>query len=210
MRLPTAVAPPVFNYSLDWRFLLPMTDFQNGRILFDDNADFTQTLGQVGIHPRQQLSLQELRTLKNNQFPFFVLPFGLPVSWSGTKSKDRIEFYASLRRFLAAGGYLLVGFNNSLARRTNSQKVYHSSTPRHMVAEMRQAGFKSVKIFGAMPNLQIPEYIFDLDPQTTQFALQNRFRRKPAVLQALRVLSVTIGMQRLSNFLPCYFVVASA
>ena len=61
-----------------------------------------------------------------------------------------------------------------------------------------------------MPNLQIPEYLFDLDPRVIDFALRNRFRRKPAVLQALRLLAGTIGWKRISNFLPCYFAVAAA
>ena len=68
----------------------------------------------------------------------------------------------------------------------------------------------SVKMYGAMPDLRIPEYIFDLDPRALDFAARNRFRRKPAVLQGLRVLAATIGLQRITNFLPCYFAVATA
>jgi hypothetical protein len=76
--------------------------------------------------------------------------------------------------------------------------------------ELNQAGYSSIQLFGAMPDLRIPEYIFDLDPRTILFALQNRFRRKPAVLRALRLLAWTAGPARLSNLLPCYFAVATA
>jgi hypothetical protein len=61
-----------------------------------------------------------------------------------------------------------------------------------------------------MTNLHIPEYVFDLDPRVIDFALRNRFRRKPAVLQALRLFARTVGLKSISNFLPCYFAVAAA
>jgi hypothetical protein len=79
-----------------------------------------------------------------------------------------------------------------------------------MTDELRQAGFRSARIYGAMPSLEIPEYIFDIDPRAIHFALRNRFRRKPTVLHALRLLSGAIGWKRISNFLPCYFAVAAA
>ena len=207
MRSQTTSAPQVFNYSLDWRFLLPLVDLQNGRVLFEEDADFTQTLEQVGILPGQQLSFSDIRGLKDEHFPFLALPFGLPT---GRTTEDRVAFYSSLRRFIEADGHLLVGFSNALHWRTGSPANYRTSTPRRIASELSAAGFKSVKIFGAMPDLKIPEYIFDLDPRTVQFALQNRFRRKPALLQALHVLAGAIGMHRMSNFLPGYFAVAAA
>ncbi|HEY3473220.1 MAG TPA: hypothetical protein VGK56_01345, partial [Anaerolineales bacterium] len=107
-------------------------------------------------------------------------------------------------------GNLLVGFNHPWNRRASLAGQYHSVTPHRVADQLKQAGYSSIKLFGAMPNLQIPEYIFDMDPRTIHFALQNRFRRKPAVLRGLRLLAGTIGLARLSNLLPCYFVVAAA
>jgi hypothetical protein len=205
----TAPPPRVFNYSLDWRFLLPMADPKNVCLLFEENADFSQTLEQAGLHVSQKLSLSDLKDRKTNSFHSLVMPFGLPVGWTGARHKARVAFYFSVRRFIDSGGHLLVGFNNVLNWRVNSPPKYYPSTPRRIAAELKQAGFKSVKIFGAMPDLQIPEYIFDLDPRAIQFALQNRFRRKPAVLQALQFLSVTVGWKRASHLLPCYFAVAT-
>lgn len=207
MRSPNPSAPQVFNHSLDWRFLLPLADLQKGLVLFEENADFTRALEQVGILPEQRLSFLDVRALKDKQFPVLALPFGLPT---GKTMEDGVAFYSSLRRTLEDNGYLLVGFHNAWNWRAGSLTHYRTFTPRRVTSDLAAAGFKSVRMFGAMPNLNIPEYIFDLDPRAIQFALQNRFRRKPALLRVLGVLAGTIGMHRISNFLPGYFAVATA
>jgi hypothetical protein len=213
MRLPPQTAttplPRVFNYSLDWRFLLPLADPKKVCLLFEEDADFSQTLEQVGLHVSEKLSLSDLKYHKPHSFQVIVMPFGLSVGWAGARHKDHVAFYFSVRRFIDPDGYLLVGFNNALNWRATSQTNYYSSTPRRIADELKQAGFNSVKMFGAMSNLQIPEYIFDLDPRAIQFVLQNRFRRKPAILQVLRFLSGTVGWKRASHLLPCYFAVAT-
>ncbi len=208
----TAISTPpqVFRHSLDWRFLLPIADLHKGYFLFEDDVELSQALEHVGIHPSQRLSFSDFRNSKNDKNSFLVLPFGLPTGLVGTRSADRVEFFFSARRFLETGGTLLVGFNNSLSWHAHSGTQYHSFTPHRLKNELKQTGFMSVEIFGAMPNLQIPEYIFELDSRTLRFALQNRFRRKPAVLRALRVLSRTFGWKSLLHFLPCYFAVATA
>ena len=202
-------SPRVFHYSLDWRFLLPTTDLRNIGLLLEDDQDFRETLGQVGIQAAQQLSLSELKHKNRNEMQSFVMPFGLPTGWVGPKQEDQVEFYASLHRSLALEGYLLVGFNNAWNLPTGSRAKYYSSTPRRMSAQLRQAGFQAVEVFGVMQDLAIPEYIFNLESRSLQFALQNRFRRKPRILRVLRVLAKTIGVARLANFLPCYFALAS-
>jgi hypothetical protein len=202
--------PRVFHYSLDWRFLLPMADLQKIYLLLEQDRDLTQTLAQVGIPHSQQLSFADLRRNKKTDIQSFVMPFGLPAGWTGAKHEDQVEFYSSLRRLLPPGGYLLVGFNNVWNLRANSQRKYHACTPRRMTDQLKQSGFQSIQIFGAMPTLAIPEYIFELSSRTLQFTLQNRFRRKPAVLRALHLLSGILGWKPISNFLPCYFAVATA
>src|SRR5215211_2664516 len=201
--------PRHFQYSLDWRFLLPLTDTKQIGLLLEDEQDFNQTLEQVGIHMSQLLSFADFKHNTNNNLHSFVMPFGVPIGWANAKQEDQVEFYDSLRRLISSGGYLLVGFNNVWNLRAKSQEKYYPSTPRRIVHQLKQAGFPSVKMFGAMPNLAIPEYIFDLDSRAIQFALKNRFRRKVAVLRVLGALSGTIGLERLSNFLPCYFAVAT-
>jgi hypothetical protein len=187
---------------------LPLTDTKKIYLLFEDDQDFSQTLEQVGIHTSQQLSLMELRQKNGRDIQSFVMPFGMPVSWVSAKHEDQVGFYRSVQRLIPSGGCLLVGFNNSWNLRSTPQKKSYPATPRRIANQLMQAGFTSVTIFGAMPNLAIPEYIFDLDSRTMQFALQNRFRRKQAILRVLRILSAAIGWRRLSNFLPCYFAVA--
>jgi hypothetical protein len=200
--------PRVFHYSLDWRFLLPVADAKNIYLLREENEDFSQTLSQVGIDISQQVAFSDLRQKKNNEIQSFVIPFGLPSGSVSPKGEDQVEFYSSVRRLIISGGYLLVGFHNVWNARVNSP--YRVCTPRRMTAQLKQAGFPSIQIFGAMPNLAIPAYIFDLESEPAHFALQNRFRRKPTVLRVLGVLSRTLGWKRLSNFLPCYFAVATA
>jgi hypothetical protein len=211
IRQETYSSPPrVFNHSLDWRFLLPMADLSKGYLLFEEDAEFSQTLEHIGIEASQRLSLSDVRNRKQEIIPFLVMPFGVPVGWAGSRSMDRIEFYSSVRSILETGGFLLVGFNNRMKWRAKPESKYHSSTPHRLTNELKRAGFQFVKIYGAMPDLQIPEYIFELDPQPLRFALQNRFRRKPAVLGALRALDRIIGEKGISHFLPCYFAVATA
>jgi hypothetical protein len=206
----TTPQPRVFRYSLDWRFLLPMAEPRNTCLLFEEDADFSQALEQVGIRDSQQLSFSELQDHNNESFQLLVMPFGLPTGRVGAGREDRVQFYGSIRGFIDSGGHLLVGFNNVLNWRATPQALYRASTPSRIAGELGQAGFKSVKIYGAMPNLRIPEYLFDLDPRVIQYAIGNRFGRKPAVLQALRLIAGTIGWKRISNFLPCYFAVAAA
>ena len=201
--------PPLFHYSLDWRFLLPLTDPKKIRVLVEEDRDFSLALEQVGIGALQQLSFSELKQNTKHDAQSIVLPFGIPARWVTAKPEDQVEFYRSLRRFISSDGCLLVGFNNIWNLPAHSQKKYYPGTPRRILAQLRQAGFPSVMMFGSMSNLAVPEYIFDLDARTIQFALQNRFRRKPAILGALRVLSLAIGSRRIADFLPCYFAVAT-
>ena len=202
--------PRLFHYSLDWRFLLPLADPKKIYLFLEEDQDFSSAIQQVGIDASQQLSFSELQQKMDNDIQSFVMPFGIPVRWVNAKDEDQVAFYASTRRLISSDGCLLIGFTNAWGFRRNSQQTYHSSTPRRIIKQLRRAGFPSITIFGAMPNLAIPEYIFDLDFRTAQFALQNRFRRKPAVLRTLQGLSGVIGWKRISNFLPCYFVVATA
>ena len=202
--------PRVFQHSLDWRFLLPMVAVKKICLLTEEGVEFSQTLEQVGIHTSQQLSFSDLKQNGTNKIQFFVMPFGVGAGWVGAKHEDQVEFYGFVRRLISSGGCLLIGFDNFWWMPARSKAKYYSSTPGRMAGQLRQAGFQSIKIFGAMPNLAVPEYIFDLDSRTIQFSLRNRFRRKPALLHVLRVLEGTIGWKRLSNFLPCYFVVATA
>jgi hypothetical protein len=201
--------PRVFNYSLDWRFLLPLSTADKIFVFLEDDSDFSQTLEQVGISVSNQLSFLNIEQKEKKDSASFVLPFGLPVRWVGREPTDQIEFFRSMRKLMDDNGNLLVGFENSWNYRPSTQTKYHPSTPRGAVSQLQKAGFKTFKVFGVISNLSIPEYIFDLNAQPMYFALQHRFKRKPVLLNLLQLLSSTIGLTGISDFLPCYFVVAT-
>jgi len=201
--------PRVFRYSLDWRFLLPISDPAKITVVLENEADFSETLDQIGVPVSNQLSFANFKQGDRNSTQSCVLPFGLPVRWVSTQQDEQIEFCRSIRRLINPDGYLLIGFNNFWNPRSHAQPRYHSSTARRVAYQLNRAGFKSIKIFGAMPNLCIPEYIFDLNAQAIHFTLRHRFRRKPVMVNALQMLSHTIGLDYISSFLPCYFAVAT-
>lgn len=201
--------PRVFHYSLDWRFLLPIADPGKFLIVFEDNSDFSQTLEQAGIPPANQLTFSALGKKVEQKAQSIVLPFGLPLDGLGARQADQIKFFHSLRQEIEPGGCLLLGFKNAWSYRSHAQSEYCSSTPRRVANQLKQAGFKSSRFFGAFPNLDIPEYIFELNAGTLRFALDHRFRRKPVLWQALQVLSRAVGWNSISTLLPYYFVIAA-
>lgn len=201
--------PRVFNHSLDWRFLLPLSNPEKIFVLFEDDFDFGLTLEKAGIPVSNQLSFLDIERKEKSEAASFVFPFGLPVRWVGKESSDQIEFFRSMRQLIGEAGNLLVGFNNSWSYPPNAQTKYHSSTSRRITAQLQTAGFKTIKVLGVIPSLEIPEYIFDLNTQPIYFALQHRFKRKPILLNLIQLLSHTIGLAYLSDFLPCYFVLAA-
>lgn len=200
--------PRVFNYSLDWRFLLPLSSPDKVFVLFEENSDFCQTLEHAGIPVANQLAFLDIQQKENNQVNSLVLPFGVPVQWVSGEDADQTEFFRSMRQLISEHGNLLVGFNNSRGFRSKAQRQYYSSTLQQMTSQLQKAGFKAVKVFGVIPDLNIPEYIFDLNARPLQFALQHRFKRKPIILNLLQLLSYTAGVMRISDFLPGYFIAA--
>jgi hypothetical protein len=201
--------PRIFNHSLDWRFLLPLSNPEKTFVFFEDDFDFGQTLEQVGIPVSNQLSFLDIEQKEKSEAVSFVFPFGLPVRWVGREQADQIELFRSMRQLMGATGNLLVGFNNSRSYWKNAQTQYHTSTPQRIVAQLQKAGFKTIKVLGVIPTLRIPEYIFDLNAQPIYFALQHRFKRKPILLNLIQLLSHTIGLVPISDFLPCYFALAT-
>lgn len=201
--------PRVFNYSLDWRFLLPISNADKTFVFLEDDPDFGQTLEQVGIPVSNQLSFLNIEQKEKKESASLVLPFGLPVRWVGGEQADQIEFFRSMRKLVDDNGSLLVGFNNSWTYRSSPRTKYHPSTPGRVVSQLQEAGFKTIRVFGVISNLSIPEYIFDLNAKPLYFALQHRFKRKPVILNLLQLLSYTLGLTGISDFLPCYFVLAT-
>jgi hypothetical protein len=201
--------PRVFKYSLDWRFLLPFSDPDKTFVFFEDDPEFSQTLEQVGIPLSNRISLLDIEGKEKSTSASVVFPFGLPVRWVGQEQADQIEFFRSMRMLIGDTGNLLVGFNNVWNYSSNPRTKYHYSSSRRMTSQLKEAGFKIIKVFGVIPTLSIPEYIFDLNSQTIYFALQHRFKGKPVLHYLLQLLSHTKGPALVSDVLPCYFIVAT-
>ena len=201
--------PRVFHYSLDWRFLLPLSDPHRIFVFFEDNPDFCETLEYVGIPVSNQLSFLDIQQKPQKEASSLAFPFGVPVNWVSGEAADQIEFFRSIRKLLGEHGNLLVGFRNARGYRSNLAANYYRSTPQQMSTQLQKAGFKAIKRFGVIPDLNIPEYIFELNPRSLDFALQHRFKRKTLFLKLLQLLSHTSGMMHLFDFLPCYFVAAT-
>lgn len=207
------VQPPplrVFHDSLDWRFLLPISDPVKIHVAFDGDVDFGKALDRIEIPASNRFSLSAVQQAEEGSVCSFALPFGLPAHWVSARWEEQIDFYRSIRRLICPSGYFLLGFANAWNSGSTAQPQYHASTPRRVRSQLSQAGFQSIKIFGAISDLRVPEYIFELNDRATYFALHHRFQRKPILLNGFRILARTIGLAHISKFLPCYFVVATA
>ena len=88
--------PRVFNHSLDWRFLLPLSNPEKTFVLFEDDFDFGLTLEKVGIPVSNQLSFLDIERKEKSEAASFVFPFGLPLRWVGEELADQIEFFRSM------------------------------------------------------------------------------------------------------------------
>ena len=198
----------VYKYSLDWRFLLPMGDTGQIRVVADDDPELMQALECVGISTFNLFSTRDVRQM-DTKVGSLALPFGLPTRWVGPNARDHYEFFRTLQHFVDPRGYLLVGFNNAWNFRPSTPGKYYSSTPGQISGHLQRAGFKAIKLFGAFPNLDIPEYIFDLNTQAIRFSLSHRFRRKSVLLKSLYWSSRIMSWSSLTAFLPCYYAVAA-
>jgi hypothetical protein len=194
--------PKVYRYSLDWRFFLPETNVQRVHVFFADDDEFSQALDKVGIPRANQHTFAALTSNAEIEVPSMVFPFGIP------RAEDPIGFLHTCRRWIEPGGCLMIGFNNTLYRRGPSS--YQAARPRRLLAQLGKAGFQNIRMWGVMSRLSIPEYIFDLNLESIQFAFAHRFRRKRLVQQTLLALAQAVGPARISDYLPCYLAVAVA
>jgi len=137
-------------------------------------------------------------------FDLVVMPLGLPRQRWNAAGRRHLDVQRAIRRLIRPGGTLLLGFSNRLDFLRGSTSEHYALTPRRAVRLLLRAEYSSVDLYGAVPNLTVPEYIFPLTPQVLAFVLRSRYRQKlPARL--LRWL-IQAGF---ANFLPAYFAVAS-
>jgi len=217
------------SYSADWRFLLPIAEGSQVLIVGGEHDDFTQFFSKIGVSTTTWLcgssSFWDERTRRDNidrgasaladlsaspfppaSFDIVAIPFGFSSRNSAGRQHD-IEAYQTVRRLIRPGGTLLVGFSNIWGIRRRFRPESYYSTPWRIIRRLRHTGYSSIDLYGVMPNLNIPEYIFPLTTQALGFTLQHRYRYKlPA--NFLRWFSNSLIVSVFSKLLSGYFVVA--
>lgn len=186
--------------SVDWRFLLPITESSRVLIIGGEHDDFTELFGKIGVsaitwlhgslpakdeNNSEQGKFDAVENLVAQSFPpmsfdFVVIPFGFP----GDKLTHEVDVYQMIRRLIRPDGMMLIGFSNTLGLfRQGFRSDSFYSTPWCMMHKLRLAGYSQIDFYGAMPNLDTPEFIFPLKAQLLSFTLQHRYRYKlPAML----------------------------
>jgi hypothetical protein len=197
--------------SMDWRFLLPILAESKVLIVGGGCDEFTQFFGQLGIESIawDHDFLNPTRTpFPELHFEIIAIPHGFPDKGLSSSPQQHLEVYRTMWHFLKPGGTILIGFSNAqvIRRRINPDNYY--STPRLMRQLLQKAGYETVTLYGAIPNLFTPEYIFPLTRKTVGFTLKHRYRYKlPARL--LRWFDHPFFTAGFSHLLPSYFATAT-
>lgn len=184
------------NSSADWRFLLPITESSRILIIGGEYDGFSELFSKIGVLEVTWLCSSLLANSENKNvehskfdaianlatqsfpsksFDMVVVPFGFP----GGRLTDEADVFQMIRRLMRPNGTMLIGFSNifGLFRRgEQSDSCY--STPWQMIRKLRSAGYSQIDIYGAMPSLVSPEYIFPLKAHLLSFTLQHRYRYK--------------------------------
>lgn len=197
--------------SLDWRFLLPLDAGSRVLVIGGGQDDFTRLFGKMGISALTWLGDEQIqgafdaRTFPPAVFDVVAIPFGFP---RGGALRE-LETYRVMHGWLRPGGDLLFGFPNLLGLKRHFGSASRKATLWGVRRRLGQAGFSQMSLFGAMPNLQAPEYILPLKGQAIGFAWQHRYRYKyPDRL--LNLLGSRPALALLAGLFPCYYVTAKS
>ena len=219
------------DFSVDWRFLLPVRPGCRMLVLSEGGGDFARYFAALEMtvivwridaperaagKPHQDSDRPQDSVLFRlpdppflpGSFDMVAIPFGIPQRLL-PEAGGISGFQRSLSRLLRPGGRLLMGFVNprSLRRpRLAGQSVF---LPGRLKAELEGAGLRVLSLYGVAPDLLKPAYILPLRERSFRFFLQHRFSGKPAG-RLFGMLPGSMTSAFLSRFLPCYFVVASA
>jgi len=192
--------------SVDWRFLLPLS--QNDTVLFvgDQSNELKKAFEELGVPAATwpTISPAEISSdLRESTFNIVAVPYGMASDRRQGQS-DRIAIYRTVRPLLKPGGVLLLGFTNVFLGNENKIPAARPGQIRRM---LRSAGYVKIDFYGVYPNLMIPEYIFPLKFSPFLFTMDFHLRnRLPGTL--LRILSNRIVFVGISNLIPAYFAVA--
>jgi len=200
--------PALFTRGADWRFLLPVSK-ESHILLIGDELDAVVDLFRIlDIAPSVLDSKSPFSVLPKPKpaqpdFDIVAIPFGISpdghLAWLSIA-----DVFRDIRERIRPGGAFLFGFTNVWVRR--NPKTFPAS-PGRVQRLLRQAGFASVDVYVAYPDLITPEYILPMKPSILSFALQFRLRNKLSTA-LLRVFSMPLVMGRVANLLPFYFAVA--
>lgn len=210
----THVAPNAYEHSLDWRFLLPLGEGSRLLVLSIRNAGLSAALERAGISGARwredDLEIPHSVDAEGANLDALALPFGLPRTGRAAHAADRILFYQDVRTRLRPDGYLLVGFENRWRDPFGRHTKYYSSTPAIVRDELQRAGFSRVGCFAVSPDLDVPDYVLQLQQPALNFAVGHRFRRSAFARNTMQVLLKIAGPIRAASVFPSYYVVGRA
>lgn len=200
------VPRPVFSQGVDWRFLLPMSE--NVKILLigeslNSTVDGLKKVGIQAVAVDLFSTFSDLSTQAPASIDMIVVPHGISLLGS-PGGINQFQFFQTVRRLLVQpGGVFMIGFSNSWIRHSDTS----ATRPRRIQKLLQQLGFFSMDLYGVYPDLKIPEYIMPIQPNILSFVFQIHWRDKiPEPL--LRIFSSRLILKRLTDFLPCYFLIA--
>jgi hypothetical protein len=229
MQISTILLP---DNSLDWRFLLPIAPEIKLLVVGHECEGIYKYFLRLGIAsvyyctdavppPATDSSAEqdkqniitfadlELRSDLLSFFDVVVFPQGLVRMEGRANGKvGRLSERHSINKYMRSGGVLLIGFANIFFSKKNKPQpgLYHSS-PGKMKRFLKKNGYALTGIYGAIPDLFIPEYIFPLTNQSVGFILRSRYTYKiPGLF--LHWLTNSFLTNIIANFFPAYFVVA--
>jgi hypothetical protein len=217
--------------STDWRLLLPLKEKTKLLVITNKNDDYGQYFLPFGIETYTLDSLRSdqlqddvkhsprnpetgITTAKHSELPFsqavydvIAMPFGFLEGIPMANKPKRLEQLKAIRHLIRPGGSLLIGFSNLWGHLLKLNYRNDLSTPQTIVNLLLRANYDSIKLFAAIPNPIIPEYIFPISPQTTSFFLKHRYKRKlPKSLINFITQPKTASL--FSNLLSSYYAVA--
>ena len=180
-------------FSMDWRFLpsIPVggnalivyadqpdavtgltANFDLVIVLSDSNRQATETRSVALPEPVFQVSTQ-MGTLpfQSATFDLVAFPDGVP----------ELVDLRRLRRLLAPGGVLYMGFPNRwsfLRLRPKTPRPDRQMSLRQARRSLEQSGFSIEGVYGAISNHRVPRFLFPLQTDAVYFAVKNYLRKK--------------------------------
>ncbi len=220
------------QYGFDWRFLPDLPSDGKLLIIVDSseshaspsdslipqtrpNGDSKKYAKNPYCHWQGCTLYQHAEFLQNStsqeQFDIVAIPHGISDDREkkGRLTRTRAKHSAFINPELI--GFLCMGFANSL----NMHRLWRKSTqkevsfpPWTISRVLKNSGYKSVSLYGAIPDHKISRYIFPLQINTVRFVVLQHYGTKAPVLLSPFIPSYFIAFMY-RYLLPSYWIVAS-